>query len=338
MNNSTSDFSLKDDYVKGYVHQKMRNMQRSSKWITMASIFCSVALIFLISAPVLAGWPNVIFPSARGITLTKGSTYTIQWKSVHVDPVNIALCEEDPDEVFCFYLIASEISNSGTYSWTVPNNLPNGSNYIIGVGVIGVSVAFSDNLFTISDFYQPQCYLDNLPSCTTQTDCQNVGGYWYDNICNATQQPTPPVVDEILVPSDQSVWNYTSVEYPITQNVVNDCKPFAVGDLASGNLNLQVGLPAFSSGVDISLAIQSNVIAGGALLLIDHDKNFLPVSTVLPKWKTNNTAAINESLYGNIPTSLLPAGVYNLYVLVVPAGETDFSHYYFWTTSFNVGN
>jgi len=135
------------------------------------------------------------------------------------------------------------------------------------------------------------------------------------------------------IPIDQSSWNYSSVANPVMQSNPADCKPFAVGDLSSGNLDLQVGFLAFSSGVDIYLAIQSNVIANGALLLIDQDKNLVPVSAVLPKWKTNNTTAIDESLYGNIPVSVLPVGKYNFYVLVVPTGETDFSHYYFWSTS-----
>ncbi len=138
---------------------------------------------------------------------------------------------------------------------------------------------------------------------------------------------TPP-------PSNQSAWNYPSVANPVRQSNPADCKPFATGDLSSGNLSLQIGLPEFSSGVDVYLAIGF----ADALFLVD-SSNALQSAvglTTLPKWKSNNTAAINESLYGNIPTSLLPAGTYNLYVLVVPAGETNFSHYYFWSTSFNI--
>lgn len=100
----------------------------------------------------LAGWPDVIFPSAEGITLTKGITYNIQWKSVRVDPVDILLCTENiPGEVDCFHRIAHSIPNNGSYPWTVPSNLPNRSNYVIGVGIVGVSVAFSDNPFAISN-------------------------------------------------------------------------------------------------------------------------------------------------------------------------------------------
>jgi len=131
-------------------------------------------------------------------------------------------------------------------------------------------------------------------------------------------------------------WNYASIVNPIKKTNPADCKPFAVGDLSSGNLSLHVGLPAFSSGVDIYLAIQSNVLGDGALFLIDQDYNFQIASTILPRWKTNITAAIDESLYGDIPISLLPSGLYNLYIAVVPTGETNFSHFYFWSTSFSI--
>jgi len=144
----------------------------------------------------------------------------------------------------------------------------------------------------------------------------------------------PPIAQSgtIPIPVSQNAYNYPSAVNPVMQSNPANCQPFAIGDLSTGNLSLQVGLPAFSSGVDIYLAIGF----ADALFLIDGSNILHPASelTVLPKWKTNNTAAITESLYGNITTSLLPAGVYNLYSVVVPAGETDFSHYYFWATSF----
>ncbi|MEA2110063.1 MAG: S8 family serine peptidase [Pseudomonadota bacterium] len=131
-------------------------------------------------------------------------------------------------------------------------------------------------------------------------------------------------------------WNYSQIVLPIKETNPADCKPFAVGDLSSGNLSLQVALPAFSQGVDVYLAIGFS----NALFLIDGSNvlHSLTEVTVLPKWKTNNSAAIDESLYGDIQISLLPSGVYNLYTLVVPSGETDFSNYYFWSTSFIVNN
>ena len=47
-------------------------------------------------------------------------------------------------------------------------------------------------------------------------------------------------------------------------------------------------------------------------------------------WKTSvSFTDIDESLYGDVPLSALPSGLYNLYIAVTPTGETDFSHYYY---------
>jgi hypothetical protein len=137
----------------------------------------------------------------------------------------------------------------------------------------------------------------------------------------------------LAVPGGQEAWNYPPVENPLLQPDPADCKPFAVGDLMTGNLSLQVGLPPFSAGVDVYLALEFS----GSLYLIN-DCNQLQLSstlTELPRWKTNASFTdIDQSLYGDIPLSLLPSGLYNLYIAVTPTGEMDFSHYYFWSTYF----
>jgi hypothetical protein len=54
-------------------------------------------------------------------------------------------------------------------------------------------------------------------------------------------------------------------------------------------------------------------------------------------WKTSvSFTDIDESLYGDVPLSALPSGLYNLYIAITPTGETDFSHYYLWATYFLV--
>ncbi len=121
-------------------------------WLHFLLVVGSFALILLSSTPALSAWPYIIFPNEEGITLGKGGTYTIQWGSVKVEPVDILLCrEEAPYEIFCFYSIATGVPNSGSYSWTVPSSLTNGSNYLISVGKVGISVATSDFPFTIGD-------------------------------------------------------------------------------------------------------------------------------------------------------------------------------------------
>ena len=155
----------------------MKNRRSAFGWKTIVVILFIVSNLSFATS-VKAGWPDVIFPSAEGITLVEGNMYTILWKSVRVDPVNIALCTEDPGYSYCFYAIAMNVPNSGSYSWTVPANLTKYSNYTIMVGLIGVSVGGSDYPFIISDSVldsDSDGIPDNSDSCpttynTNQTD------------------------------------------------------------------------------------------------------------------------------------------------------------------------
>ncbi len=46
---------------------------------------------------------------------------------------------------------------------------------------------------------------------------------------------------------------------------------------------------------------------------------FTAAMTELPRWKANASYTdIDESLYGDIPLTLLPSGLHNLYLAVVP--------------------
>jgi len=200
---------------------------------------------------------------------------------------------------------------------------------------------FFDQPFGLRTFLPDFDEDNNVIACTFPDPTINgllpeyTSAKWNDILNIDFTSPPPPVVVGTPPSSNQSAWNYPPAINLVIQSNPANCQPFAIGDLSTGNLNLQVGLPAFSSGVDIYLAIGF----ADSLFLIDSSNGLQSASrlSILPKWKTNVSAAINESLYGNIPTSFLPPGSYSLYVLVVPTGEIDFSHYYFWATSFNIG-
>jgi hypothetical protein len=122
------------------------------RWLILILYLLFISPVVLVPLPAFGAWPHLIFPNDDGVTLYKGTEYTIQWGSVRIDPVDILLCREvDPYEIFCFYIIADDVPNSGSYTWTVPNSMDNGSNYLISVGIVGSSVATSDYPFTISD-------------------------------------------------------------------------------------------------------------------------------------------------------------------------------------------
>ncbi|MBW1720414.1 MAG: hypothetical protein JRJ43_12825, partial [Deltaproteobacteria bacterium] len=108
-------------------------------------------------------------------------------------------------------------------------------------------------------------------------------------------------------------------------------RPFAVGNLAGGFLDLQAGFPAFSGPVDIYLGIYAPAISPD-LYLLTPDNELQSVTQGLARWRTNTGEPVEESLFGEIPTSELPAGTYTLYCLVTLPGNLD--NFYLWSTSF----
>ncbi len=137
------------------------------------------------------------------------------------------------------------------------------------------------------------------------------------------------------IPSGKNVYTYSPVEDPGLNTHPESAKPFAVGNVLGGTLNLKVGLNKFAHPVDIYLAISYSGLPGDIFLI--NSSNGLQKNTIV-SWKTNQTDALNESLFGNVNTSDLPEGIYTLYLLVVPTGATNMDNSYLWVTSFNIAH
>ena len=144
---------------------------------------------------------------------------------------------------------------------------------------------------------------------------------------------TTPAEAKISIPTGRHTYIYSSVEEPILNIDPDSAKPFAVGNIYNKILNLKIGFKTFKNPVDIYLAISYSGLPGD-IFLIDSSGE-LHKNTIVP-WKTNQTNAINESLYGNINTNDLPGGTYTLYTLVVPANATNMDNSYLWITSFEI--
>ena len=135
-----------------------------------------------------------------------------------------------------------------------------------------------------------------------------------------------------LPTAQEGPWEYGSVEHPEASPDLELSKPFAVGNLAEGFLDLQVGFPAFSGPVDVYLGIYAPAISPD-LYLVTPDNEFQPVTQgQVARWRNNTGDPVEESLFGETPTSELPAGTYTLYCLVTLPGTTD--KFYLWSTSF----
>ncbi len=133
----------------------------------------------------------------------------------------------------------------------------------------------------------------------------------------------------IQIPDKGNVYNYSFVGDSVLSGNPSTAKPFAVGNISEGFLNLKVGLYPFDKPVDIYLAISLDKM-GNKLFFIDYSNKLKEFVTV---WKKNHMERIsNISLFGDIELDQLPKGTYTLYLLVVPAGATDMNKSYLWMT------
>lgn len=132
-------------------------------------------------------------------------------------------------------------------------------------------------------------------------------------------------------PSGQDTYNYDPVATPVINTDPSLSRPLAVGNVASGTLDIQVELPPFSPNVDIYFALFSPDVDPDNIYLLT-PAGLEPLSAGMTPWRQNSSGNISESLFGTVPTSALPGGTYYLGVMVTPAGDT--SLYYFWITYF----
>ncbi len=101
----------------------------------------------------------IAFSYAQSITVTnphsgstwhKGSTYTIGWtKSGSMDN-NVKITLYKPDHTTLQMIIVRPTANDGSFSWTIPNSIPNGQ-YIVRVKTIDNQVYDDSDNFTISE-------------------------------------------------------------------------------------------------------------------------------------------------------------------------------------------
>ncbi|MBW2080509.1 MAG: hypothetical protein JRI27_06055, partial [Deltaproteobacteria bacterium] len=106
--------------------------------------------------------------------------------------------------------------------------------------------------------------------------------------------------EETVLPvptAQEGPWEYGSVEHPEASPEPELSRPFAVGNLAGGFLDLQAGFPVFSGPVDVYLGICAPAISPD-LYLVTPDHGLKPVTQGLARWRTNTGEPVEESLFG----------------------------------------
>ena len=158
-----------------------------------------------------------------------------------------------------------------------------------------------------------------------------------DNGTTIQSDPVGAVSDSIIpVPTTQQTFSYDPVASPIKSIEPAQAKPIGVGSVAMGGntLSLHISLDQFAGPVNIYFAVYSKAIDPNNYYLLKPDNTFQTHATGFIPWRANTTGPIDEALLGDIPTSSLPPGIYDLYLLVSPSGSP--SNYYLWTTYFEI--
>jgi len=156
----------------------------------------------------------------------------------------------------------------------------------------------------------------------------------------ATQPYGGPCVsaETMTVPTGWDSYVYNPIVHPVVSIDPSQAKPVGVGSVAEGGdtLSIHVALSEFSGPVDVYFALSAPDINPHNIYILKSDNTFQLLAAGLEPWKGNTTGHIDEPLFGDIPTSLLPAGTYYLFLAVTPSHS--FNTFYLWTTHFTISH
>lgn len=147
---------------------------------------------------------------------------------------------------------------------------------------------------------------------------------------------TGGMMTTLQMPVSAMMFSYGPTTAPVIGTNITGTMPIGVGSVAMGGnmvtLHAQVG--QFTGPMDMYLGIYSPAIDPFNMYLLHQDGTLQPVSAGVTPWMSGVTS-IDQTPFGDIPTSMLPKGSYNVYFMTTPSGG-NMSSYYFWSTSFMI--
>jgi hypothetical protein len=143
-----------------------------------------------------------------------------------------------------------------------------------------------------------------------------------------------PDPSAMAVPAGQERYPYPPVKTPLTDADPARNRPVAVGDVAGGTLSLRVALPGFRAPVDVYLALVPGPAAPGEIYLFALGDQLLRFDGNLVPWLASTAGDLTYTFFEDVPLSVLPAGTYDLVLVVTPAGAGNLDHFYAWWTYF----
>jgi len=149
----------------------------------------------------------------------------------------------------------------------------------------------------------------------------------------ASMPPQPP--GGLPVPGAPLVYSYQAVTSPLISETAESARPVGLGQVAvgGGTVDVGLGLAETAGPVDVYFGLQIN---GGDILLLTSNGQFQSITAGVVPLFSGSMGNFNQSLFGAINVSVLPAATYTLYLMVTPAGSIDFANFYLYVTGFTV--
>lgn len=114
---------------------------------------------------------NAITAPTAGTVIDAGSTFDIKWMNLEGEQVTLVIMDGAANGLKPVRTIVTNLPNTGTYSWKVPEDLPTSSTYTIRISYDGNSANwnYSDRFIFTSDFVATSSSASTTSAPTTST-------------------------------------------------------------------------------------------------------------------------------------------------------------------------
>ena len=223
---------------------------------------------------------------------------------------------------------------AGAWAWPEAAHTVSGTVSSIGLSMVAdgviIRVNGQDTNFKLAgDFSFASYIIDTLWLLAKGTDLHAR----FDNVCASAYA----VTDSMSLPTGVDIFQVSPSAAPVISINPSQANPFGFGSAASGGatLSLNAGISGLAGPADLYVVLQSD-LAGPEFWFFAGDNSLHPFSSSgLVKWRANTTGGFTTTLLGDIPVSMLPAGTYNFYFLMTPAGSLN--SYRGWVSPLVIG-
>ncbi len=147
---------------------------------------------------------------------------------------------------------------------------------------------------------------------------------------------TMPGTGYMGMPTGQEMFSYGPMQSPVVGTDAASSQPLGVGTVAMGGnmLSIHATTGQFTGPMDVYFMLYAPSVDPLNIYVMHQDGTFQPATMGLSPWQAGVTG-VDQTILGNISTSMIPQGTYTIGLMTVPSGS-NMSTYYLWMTNFTV--